>query len=146
MKIDLTTGTWQDNPGCPINITSVSTSDVPPSPKIDHNPPPPPRLHGQDRHQVSNIKSMALQSSGSEQRQFLRWERDMYLTHRHASSTLLHCPSLSNPPPPPHPKQFRSIALPVVVVVVIVPGSAALIALFLVVDPHGQDRHQVRLT
>jgi hypothetical protein len=25
MKIDLTTGTWQDNPGCPINITSVST-------------------------------------------------------------------------------------------------------------------------
>ncbi len=29
MKIDLTTGTWQDNPGCPINITSVSTSDAP---------------------------------------------------------------------------------------------------------------------
>jgi hypothetical protein len=29
MKIDLTTGTWQDNPGCPINITLVSTSDVP---------------------------------------------------------------------------------------------------------------------
>ncbi len=28
MKIDLTTGTWQDNPGCPINITLVSTSDV----------------------------------------------------------------------------------------------------------------------
>ncbi len=28
MKIDLTTGTWQDNPGCLINITSVSTSDV----------------------------------------------------------------------------------------------------------------------
>jgi hypothetical protein len=27
MKIDLTTGTWQDNPGCPINITLVSTSD-----------------------------------------------------------------------------------------------------------------------
>jgi hypothetical protein len=27
MKIDLTTGTWQDNPGCPINIISVSTSD-----------------------------------------------------------------------------------------------------------------------
>jgi hypothetical protein len=27
MKIDLTIGTWQDNPGCPINITSVSTSD-----------------------------------------------------------------------------------------------------------------------
>jgi hypothetical protein len=27
-KIDLTTGTWQDNPGCPINITLVSTSDV----------------------------------------------------------------------------------------------------------------------
>jgi hypothetical protein len=26
-KIDLTTGTWQDNPGCPINITLVSTSD-----------------------------------------------------------------------------------------------------------------------
>jgi hypothetical protein len=25
MKIDLTTGTWQDNPGCPINITLVST-------------------------------------------------------------------------------------------------------------------------
>jgi hypothetical protein len=28
MKIDLTTGTWQDNPGCPINITLVSTSDA----------------------------------------------------------------------------------------------------------------------
>ncbi len=28
MKNDLTTGTWQDNPGCPINITLVSTSDV----------------------------------------------------------------------------------------------------------------------
>jgi hypothetical protein len=28
MKIDLTTGTWQDNPGCPINVTLVSTSDV----------------------------------------------------------------------------------------------------------------------
>ncbi len=28
MKIDLTTRTWQDNPGCPINITLVSTSDV----------------------------------------------------------------------------------------------------------------------
>jgi hypothetical protein len=27
MKIDPTTGTWQDNPGCPINITLVSTSD-----------------------------------------------------------------------------------------------------------------------
>ncbi len=27
MKIDLTTGTWEDNPGCPINITLVSTSD-----------------------------------------------------------------------------------------------------------------------
>ncbi len=27
MKIDLTTGAWQDNPGCPINITLVSTSD-----------------------------------------------------------------------------------------------------------------------
>jgi hypothetical protein len=27
MKIDLTTGTWQGNPGCPINITLVSTSD-----------------------------------------------------------------------------------------------------------------------
>ncbi len=27
MKIDLTTGTWQNNPGCPINITLVSTSD-----------------------------------------------------------------------------------------------------------------------
>ncbi len=27
MKIDLTIGTWQDNPGCPINITLVSTSD-----------------------------------------------------------------------------------------------------------------------
>ncbi len=27
MKIDLTNGTWQDNPGCPINITLVSTSD-----------------------------------------------------------------------------------------------------------------------
>jgi hypothetical protein len=30
MKIDLTTGTWQDNPGCPVNITLVSTSDGPP--------------------------------------------------------------------------------------------------------------------
>ncbi len=28
MKIDLTIGTWQDNPGCPINITLVSTADV----------------------------------------------------------------------------------------------------------------------
>ncbi len=28
MKIDLTTGTRQDNPGCPINMTLVSTSDV----------------------------------------------------------------------------------------------------------------------
>ena len=28
MKIDLTAGTWQDNPGCPINITLVSTSDA----------------------------------------------------------------------------------------------------------------------
>ncbi len=28
MKIVLTTGTWQDNPGCRINITLVSTSDV----------------------------------------------------------------------------------------------------------------------
>ncbi len=28
MKIDLTTGTWQDNPECPINITLVSTSDA----------------------------------------------------------------------------------------------------------------------
>jgi hypothetical protein len=27
MKIDQTTGTWQDNLGCPINITLVSTSD-----------------------------------------------------------------------------------------------------------------------
>jgi hypothetical protein len=27
MKIDLVTGTWQDNPGCTINITLVSTSD-----------------------------------------------------------------------------------------------------------------------
>jgi hypothetical protein len=28
MKIDLTTGTWQGNPVCPINITLDSTSDV----------------------------------------------------------------------------------------------------------------------
>ncbi len=28
MKLDLTTWTWQDNPGCPINITLVSTSDA----------------------------------------------------------------------------------------------------------------------
>ena len=28
MKYDLTTGTWQDNTGCPISIILVSTSDV----------------------------------------------------------------------------------------------------------------------
>jgi hypothetical protein len=33
MKIDLTTGTWQDNPRCPINITLVSTSDGLASPR-----------------------------------------------------------------------------------------------------------------
>ena len=29
MKQDLTTGTWQDDTGCPISIILVSTSDVP---------------------------------------------------------------------------------------------------------------------
>ena len=28
MKHDLTTGTWQDDTGCPISIILVSTSDV----------------------------------------------------------------------------------------------------------------------
>jgi hypothetical protein len=28
MKYDLTTGTWQDDTGCPISIILVSTSDV----------------------------------------------------------------------------------------------------------------------
>jgi len=28
MKHDLTTGTWQDNNGCPISIIMVTTSDV----------------------------------------------------------------------------------------------------------------------
>jgi hypothetical protein len=28
MKHDLTTGTWQDDPGCPISIILVTTSDV----------------------------------------------------------------------------------------------------------------------
>ena len=28
MKIELTTGTWKDDPGCPINIVLLATSDV----------------------------------------------------------------------------------------------------------------------
>jgi len=31
MKHDLTTGTWQDDTGCPIGIILVATSDVPTS-------------------------------------------------------------------------------------------------------------------
>jgi hypothetical protein len=62
MKIDLTTGTWQDNPGCPINITSVSTSDAwcqeggggkkRPLPPM---PPPPPRW-GRDTPEIKEFR------------------------------------------------------------------------------------------
>ncbi len=113
----------------------------PPSPMIDHNPPPPPPLHGQDRHQVPNITSMALQSSGSEWRQFQRWERVVYLAYWHISSTLLRGLSLLNPLPPPtsnnlDPLPCRSL---------LSTSLAALpLTLFFVVGPHGQDCRQVR--
>ncbi len=63
---------------------------------------------------LPSINSMALHSLGSEQRQFPRWESNVYLAHRYASSSL---PLPLLPPSPAPPLWCQSIASPHVVVV-----------------------------